>query len=239
MNNDNVEQLLREVLREVENQLAKGKALTVPAAAPSGRLYVLLTETEAEPWRKTDSLLTLVETVDIIGVLSPVDVAESPADLCPFQTIKRCFPDEAGLSANDGVLLPCISKTNLAKAALCMADNFETRWIEYCLTNGISITIFQEGLPVVSERAALPYRSRFIEYQRQLQSYGVHVKSSASFWKQYQRKAEVVTAEEIGRLKSGEKVYLSRKAVLTPLAKEEAAKKQIEVLFYKPFLNGS
>jgi len=147
------------------------------------------------------------------------------------------FIDEINSSLNkrtynkDFLLIPELSKSNLAKVALGIADNRETEIIQKCLDMGMEIIIWKEGLNSSSPHSSLAYSKLFVTYERLIQEFGITLTKKIDFLQKFQEKQQrILTAKDIGDLSPNAFYKVTKETMITKLAQEQLKEKNIQLI---------
>ena len=144
-------------------------------------------------------------------------------------------------------VFPTISKTTIAKTALCIGDTFETNWIFKSMENGQRIILLQSGLEKFSGKEPVAYRKKILNYYRTLLEFDIEISedifevSSKNFSIVNEKAAhtetthtctgkQIITEYEIERLKDYNKIVLKPGDLITEMAKDKARSLNIEIV---------
>lgn len=129
------------------------------------------------------------------------------------------------------LLIPQISKSNLAKTALGIADNRETEIIQQCLNMGMEIILWKEGLSSSSPHSTLAYSKLFVTYERLIQEFGITITKKKDFLQRFQEKQQrVLTAKDIDGLSPNSFYKVDKEIMITNLAQEQLKEKNIQLI---------
>lgn len=154
------------------------------------------------------------------------------------------------LSAADSLTVyPVASRSGIVKAALGICDTFETRWFQRCLSTGAEVRIVLSGLEPFTGNEPEPYRERILSYYRILLTYDVWIGS----WDPREEVPDarfqalpgenhdtlrvpaacvsgrqIITAADAAGYAAGSKVSIPEGTIITALAQERAAEKDIQ-----------
>ncbi|PAD88055.1 hypothetical protein CHH55_09850 [Niallia circulans] len=129
------------------------------------------------------------------------------------------------------LLIPQISKSNLAKTALGIADNRETEIIQQCLNMGMEIILWKEGLSSSSPHSTLAYSKLFVAYERLIQEFGITITKKKDFLQRFQEKQQrVLTAKDIDGLSPNSFYKVDKEIMITNLAQEQLKEKNIQLI---------
>jgi len=154
------------------------------------------------------------------------------------------------LAVSDSLTVyPVASRNGIVKAALGICDTFETQWFQRCLSAGAAVRLLLSGLEPFTGNEPKPYRERILSYYRILLTYDVEI----GFWETLEQLSDarfqalpgephdtvpvravrtpgrqIITAADIAGYAAGSKVSISAETIITALARERAADKDIQ-----------
>lgn len=134
----------------------------------------------------------------------------------------------------DCLLIPRLSKSNLAKVALGIADNVETKIIQRCLEVSMDIIIWKEGLVSSSFHISTAYSKIFVAYERIIQEFGIKIIRKELF--QNKLKSETtkqlcLTTEDVSKIDPNVNYRISKNTIITKLAQEQLQEKNIQLIY--------
>lgn len=112
--------------------------------------------------------------------------------LCETKTYAKADEElltKDGLNENTITVYPVVPYSLLAKAALCIDDTFESRWLSECIRQGGGLTFMSSGIPDFTGKEPEAYRSRILSYIRTVLEYGVEIAETFSPVMNHQRPA--------------------------------------------------
>lgn len=140
-------------------------------------------------------------------------------------------------------VFPAVSNNLLAKAALCIENDFSSKWLAQRLAAGNTVYMYWNIQNAVSN-AKPAYRKRLESYKQAIESYGVEFKDHCK--KEYiqatrEKRVEagekrLISEKEIlafaqNATKQGETIYLNPGDLVTPLAKDRARELRVSIVY--------
>lgn len=138
-------------------------------------------------------------------------------------------------------VLPVVPRDVVVKTALCIADTFETDWIASCIERGSKVVFYRDGLARFSGKEPESYKNQILSYYRTVLTYGIDIcgdselpqaeeaiakeKHSETMDREVHRineKKRVITASNVEKLAADGILYISRRDVVTDLARDRA-----------------
>ena len=223
------------VMRVIEKVLAE------QAAAPKRTVYVVFED--SFDVRYDSFLKTCIES-DAVTAIVPDDWSQGLHDrihqYCPFcQIIGQTAAGNLPLEGSRTVY-PVASRDFIVKAALCIADTFQTKWVERCLAEGAAQHIMLKGLTKFTGKEPAGYVEKILSYYRTLLTYDVTiggeypqaiVPAAKPEITQPKRtmtlSGRVITAADLAGIVGGTQVFIESRAVITAYAQEEATQRDI------------
>lgn len=142
-------------------------------------------------------------------------------------------------------VFPILSRDIIAKAALCISDVFETKWIENCIAKGLKVIVRKSGLKAFSGLESRAYVNKIMGYYEDLKSYGIEITDDLlSFHGSDIEKDEevkpiplsskkVITEKDIDSSFKDKTIVLNPGDIMTSLAKEKAKNQGINIIISK------
>jgi hypothetical protein len=131
---------------------------------------------------------------------------------------------------------PACSSSFVAKAALGIADTFETQWFQQCLRAGSQVRLLLSGLAKFSGKEPPAYVQRILSYYRILLTYDVKIgpwEELAPAPCQGGNRTEtgrIITVSDISTYTDGSVITIAPQTIVTDYAKEEADKRHIRFI---------
>jgi hypothetical protein len=209
------------------------------AAAPERpKAYLIFPEDwqTQDPTHCQEALRALCAAHDTIVVLPDAcgrDAALPDSGACA--TLRR---SEAGFPEGDFLtVFPFASRNLVVKTALCLADDFETRWIARCIARGQPVVMRRED-PLFTGKERDAYRKKIEDYHRDAASYGIRF-SFPPGCGETRRPPEVrvpdrkriVTKKDLETPEAAGALLLRRGDIVTALAAERAEELGIDIVF--------
>ena len=226
------------VLRAIEKVLAEQRA-----CAPKRTVYVVF---ENSFDVRYDSFLKTCTESDAVTAIVPDDWSQDLHDRinrnCPFcqiigQTAAGNLPLEGSLT-----VYPVASRDFIVKAALCIADTFQTAWLARCLAEGSAIHIMLNGLTKFTGKEPAQYVETILSYYRTLLTFditiGTYPKTTAIMAAPSRIEqatpivlnGHVLTASDLVGVPNEATVQIELHAIVTAYAKEEAGRRHIQFI---------
>lgn len=150
--------------------------------------------------------------------------------------VKRCDVKPFGEYV---VIFVSASQNLIVKTALCLSDCFESKIVIDAIESGQSVYMYKEEKTCSSAPPA--YRRRLSEYEREVSCYGVSfnelpkecstnfisTRSEAAAGK----KRNIITAEDVVKMRQGDKLFVYRGDIVTEVAAEVAQERDIEIVY--------
>lgn len=128
------------------------------------------------------------------------------------------FPDEDFIT-----VFPVPSRNLVIKAALCLEDDFETKWIAECIARGRAVYMRKEAT-LFTGMEPEAYKKRVQSYYRDAEAFGIQFETVS-------KKRKIITADDIDKLRPGKELRLYRGDIVTALAAEHADTLGISILY--------
>ncbi len=226
------------VRRAVNRVLAERQG----AAPLKRRVYVVL---EPSFDVRYDSFLQAMTERDDITVIVPEAWSRDwnnriQAD-CPFcrivsQTGSANLPLEGSLT-----VYPVASPSFIAKAALCISDDFATQWLARCMAAGAAVHVMLSGLTRFTGKEPPRYVETILAYYRMLLTYDVTIgkfpASPDSISRVQERSVpqgtltgHIVTAADIYPYGNGAVLMVPSDAIITAFAQEAAERQGVRLV---------
>lgn len=237
------QKLLEQMVLKAIEQLEKENAIHLP---PQKQLCLIL----PEQWRE--------EYFERLGYLNLPQQYHSNIILCHemcndyyYKKLKTLFPgasfSERGKECvnwhkDDFItVFPFPDRSLIAKAALCIADTFESKWIEQCFAQGHKIWMLQEGIAPFTGKEPKAYRLKIEEYLRTLSDFGIEIKAGlselepgplpvAAKRQAPNLKKRIITEADLAGCLAEKKLVLHPGDIVTMLAKEKAGELGIKIV---------
>lgn len=230
MDEQKLETLIERVLARI---LSEAKDISrLPKA------YVVL----SDDWKKeknifSETLQKLKGSYYTIVVLPQVDVnSDGLYDEGACQIVAR---NEAGAPEEDSLtIFPVASRNLVVKSALCLQDDFQSKWVADCITLGQTIYMQKEN-PMFSGKEPYAYKRKIESYYKELEAFGVTFDSlPLQKGVKYKpmaagslEKKKIITVEDLKNLHATNVLYLRIGDVVTALAAERAKELGINILY--------
>lgn len=188
-----------------------------------------------------DSFLQDLTESDAVTAIVPDDWSQDLRDRihrgCPFcqiigQAAAADLPLEGSLT-----VYPVVSRSLLAKAALCLEDTFQSQWLAACFAAGAKVHFLLSGLTKFTGREPAGYVTQILSYIKTLLTFDVSIgtyptaaQSSAlacAAPPAAQLQGHIITADEVEPLAAGSVVTIAENAIVTAYAADVAERKQI------------
>ncbi|MFT8459352.1 MAG: hypothetical protein ABF804_10985 [Liquorilactobacillus ghanensis] len=146
------------------------------------------------------------------------------------ENYQATFPKN--LNEEDKVLLTSFPFYDVAKAALGIVDDTVTFWISKTFFLGRKVLLLKDGKRPISNKNK-KYSELFLSYMKTLNEFGLQ----EIYWKdlnrnlQYEIKTTVLTLADIEKLPSNKTVSLNSATILTELAREKIAEKNLKIIY--------
>lgn len=233
-------QLEMMVLKVLE-QLEKEKAVQT---APQKQLFFILPDSWKDTYLEALQRFPVSPEYRVTVVLPSTLYNEYYGKLFKKLFPKGSIAEQSKLVPPDGefiTVFPFPSRGLIAKTALCIADSFDTQWIEQCFSLGQKILMLQDGMEPFSGKEPKAYRSKIEDYIRTLSDFGIEltnhlpqtVPCAAPAPKEEQTKSagkRIITEADLGEFMAQKKLVLHQGDVITMLAKERAGELGIQVI---------
>ncbi|MFA9557638.1 hypothetical protein ACERII_10070 [Evansella sp. AB-rgal1] len=131
------------------------------------------------------------------------------------------------------LLIPILSKSNLAKIALGIADNYETEVVQQWLENSMEVVVWREGLSSCTFQTSPEYSKMFVAYERTIQEFGISIMEKEAFYRRVIKEVEqprCLTAEDVRMIEPHSTYLISRDTIITKLAKELIQERNIQLI---------
>lgn len=148
------------------------------------------------------------------------------------QTINIFTRDEMPCNPCKGTLfLPVFKRNQMIKVALCLSDEFETKWLLQGIEEGQKIYVSKQSLTFTGKESFF-YRSKVEKYAQEVKSYGVifdDFPKERKINQQVERK-KIITTEDLEYLVKDKKLEMSSQDILTELAREKLLEQDVEIV---------
>ncbi len=244
------EKTLKELVNRVI-ELFQSESSRQNIIVPKKKLYVIFTEEFNEKYSTFFESLDKQSKYEAYAIVPEEIYTESLINtLKQFKFCKEVISrDKISLNNLDEYLtvFPIISKTIIAKTALCIGDTFETNWIFNSMEKGQKIILLQSGLEKFSGKEPVAYRKKILDYYRTLLEFDIEISedifqvSSKDFSIVNEKVThtqtthectgkQIITEYEIEKLKEYNKIVLKPGDIITEMAKDKARSLNIEIV---------
>ncbi|MDR2671148.1 MAG: hypothetical protein LBC26_05450 [Oscillospiraceae bacterium] len=217
------------------------------AAAPARpKAYLIF----PEDWQARDQgpctevLRALRGAYDITAILPDTgSQSEFVSDAGACAALRR---GEAGFPEEDFLtVFPFASRNLVVKTALCLVDDFETRWVARCLAQGCPVVMRREH-PLFTGRERDAYKQKIENYYRDAASYGIQFELPSGCGATHRPpearvpdRKRIVTQKDLETPGTPGTLLLRRGDIVTALAAERAGELGIDIVVQgpQPFLS--
>ncbi|MFT8318054.1 MAG: hypothetical protein ABF651_07270 [Sporolactobacillus sp.] len=218
MEQQNLNTLINQIVREI---LTQKKFKQKAKVEPSTRLYLVQ---QGETFQQSEYYRQLAKLFEVVVIEE--NVAITGSDTGVSET--KAHVDPEALDEQTQVLFPFLSPSDLAKAALGIADTLETKWLAYCFQHRIKVAVLREGMPHFQKEASMAYRSLFASYERIVRTFGLRIVTKKQFLQEkIPTRNEIITSGDLENLTVNGDLVLSDDAIITPLAMDEMKRRKI------------
>lgn len=233
------EKQIREIAKVIfqmmkEKQIEHG---TGTAALPIA--YVLL----SERWKEYDFDLSNDIIESLKGKYQCVLVFPDGNDGGKFRQAVNCNivnrGDVAEPAAGSISIFPFPCRDLIIKTALCLSDDYDSRWVRMCFEKGTPVHMRKEALPFTGKESAV-YRNRVLAYYKEVESYGVHFLESGkldiaalkyeSVGEKQDKPGRYITMEDLDSVDITKVFRMHKGDTFTALAKEYIEELGIRVI---------
>lgn len=223
------------------------RRLKTEQAPPKGRqLYLMLPEQWDEIFILALERLHVPQEYEVITVFPPALWNEyfiekiKNTGVCG-KLIEQKTAEQAACGEYLTVF-PFAARTMIAKAALCIADTFETVWIERCIGSGQKVLLLKSGLAPFSGKESKAYVNKINDYYRVISDYGIELADSiptvvppadavcSTHAGNGNKGRNVITQKEVVSYLSQGRIILNTGDTITLLAREKAQELGIEII---------
>ena len=225
--NELIEKIVFQIKKEILNDC------TLPCA------YIVLPLNWTEEKDKYVGLInTLKESYSLIAVIPD---GEDDSDL-----ISAIGPGNIEIRSkanlrqgNIVTFFPKVSHSLVAKVALCISDDFESKWISNCILNGQQVFMDTQSNYLTGKEPS-KYRSKLESYYRDIKAYGIKLeidqlaqsdirdKTTTSF---SSSKKKIITVKDVENMCGSQQIILRHGDIITALADEYASDKGISIIY--------
>ncbi|MGG7098256.1 hypothetical protein [Clostridium sardiniense] len=245
------EKVIRELVIKAIN-LIQSENSTKSLSIPKKKLYVIFTEEWNSKYWDFFENLNKINKYDVYAVIpSRITNNLHINNLKKFKVCKGII-DEKDVDFDDLenyiTVLPTISRSLVAKVALCIDDTFETNWIFKNMEKGERTILLKSGLVKMTGKEPSSYVNKILGYYRTLLEFNIEIsdeivdinKESLSIGvdepldkvneKKEHTSKKVITEIDIEKYVQDRKIILNKGDIITELAKDRARSLNISIL---------
>lgn len=135
-------------------------------------------------------------------------------------------------------VFPTASRSRVVKTALCLEDDFESKWIARCISLGQAVYMPKEA-PMLTGLEPGAYIKKIEGYYREAEAFGIRfdklppgfVAGNAPVQPAVALKKRIITSNDLNKLQGTAEIRLRSGDILTALAAEHAEELGISVIY--------
>ncbi|MDR0382168.1 MAG: hypothetical protein LBH86_09295 [Oscillospiraceae bacterium] len=219
--------LIERVLRRIREEAAAAPAL------PKAYLIFPGDWQSRDQSQREEALRALRGAYDTVAVLPDACCrGAAPPDTGARAAQSR---GETGFPSGDFLtVFPFASRNLVVKTALCLADDFETRWVARCIARGQPVVMRREH-PLFTGQERDAYRRKIESYYRDAAAYGIRFDLPSGHGETRRPpgpgRRRIVTQKDLETPGTPGTLPLRRGDVVTALAAERAKELGIDIVF--------
>lgn len=216
---------------------------------PKTKIYVMFTEEwNSKYWNFFESFNEKNE-YDIFAVIpSNINSNIHLNNLKKFKVCKGIIEEKNinfDILENSITVFPTISRSIIAKTALCIDDTFETKWIFKNMEKGQRTILLKSGLTKMTGKEPESYVNKILNYYRTLLEFNIEISDEifelnkkdllvnvleTPAEKQQQITKRIITESDIEKYARNRKIILNKGDIITELAQDKARSLNISIL---------
>lgn len=229
------EKQIREIAKMIFQMMEEKQMVTDRGASALPIAYVLL----PHRWQEygsgliNDMLEPLREKYQCVLVLPEADDKETLSQAVNCSIVTRDDAAEPAKASVSFFPIPC--RDLVAKTALCLSDDFNSRWVRMCIEKGIPVYMKKET-PMFTGSEPAVYQEKVLAYYQDAAAYGIcflegneGIKPSGSAGLQ-KKTGKYITMADLVNVESTKVFRMQESDTFTALAKEHIEELGVRVI---------